>query len=104
MVAVSDCHALFPPSNGWVFSKDLSSSHGNHATISCNDGYALLGERTLICLSGTWSGSVGTCETVKGKRLCDASLKGKRLCDISLLKKAEYNYMNAMKQVSYIQT
>ena len=35
-------------------------------TVSCNRGYRLSGERTLVCSSGSWSGSVGTCEVEKG--------------------------------------
>ena len=36
-------------------------------TILCNTNYTLTGKSTLICHSGNWSNTVGTCE--KGKKL-----------------------------------
>ena len=61
---LSDCSGLVAPAYGSLSSK--AASHGNHVTVSCNTGYKLSGERTLVCSSGSWSGNIGTCEVEEG--------------------------------------
>lgn len=59
----SDCRGLVAPKNG-----SLSASavvHGRHLTVSCNAGYTLSGDRSLVCSSGSLSGKIGTCEAGK---------------------------------------
>ena len=56
----SDCDDLVAPTQGFLSS--TSNVHGSHVTVSCNNGYSLSGERTLVCLSGSLSGTIGTCD------------------------------------------
>ena len=56
----SDCNGLVKPVHGSLSSVNIS--HGNHVTISCNPGYTLEGDGTLVCLSGFLTGPIGTCE------------------------------------------
>ena len=57
---ISDCDDLIAPLYGSLSSNSVS--HGNIVTVSCNRGYSLLGERTIVCTSGSLSLSIGTCE------------------------------------------
>ena len=57
---ISDCSNLVAPLHGTISSTVVP--HGNHVTVSCNQGYTLSGEQTLVCSSGSLSANVGTCE------------------------------------------
>ena len=35
--------------------------HGRNVTISCNNGYHLIGQGYLVCLDGEWDFSLPTC-------------------------------------------
>ena len=64
--SISDCSGLVAPEHG-----SLSSNfalHGRHVTVSCDLGYKLSGDRTIVCSSGLWSGNVGTCVVEEGNR------------------------------------
>ena len=44
-------------------------SVGDTATFTCNDGYELVGDSSLICLSdGTWDSSPPVCQGLTGNR------------------------------------
>ncbi len=56
------CPALGSPPNGEVMIGDLEM--GSTANFSCNPGYVISGESTLICESGgEWSSAPPTCES-----------------------------------------
>ena len=57
---ISDCQDLIAPLYGSLSSNRVS--HGKIVKVSCIKGYTLSGERTILCTSGTWSSSIGTCE------------------------------------------
>ena len=56
----SDCNDLVAPVHGYISSTQIT--HGKHVTVSCNTGYSLVGDKTLVCLSGTLTGPVGSCK------------------------------------------
>ena len=68
----SDCDDLVAPTHGFLSSTSIV--HGSHVTVSCNNGYSLSGERTLICLSGSLSGTIGACDA--GRLMLLLILKG----------------------------
>ena len=37
------------------------SAHGAVVTLSCVDGYHLVGERIIVCEDGMWIGSIPEC-------------------------------------------
>ena len=65
-IILPDCQKLNKPENGLI--KYINNTHhGSIVTILCNTNYTLTGNSTLLCHSGNWSNTVGTCE--KGKKL-----------------------------------
>ncbi|XP_060586453.1 sushi, von Willebrand factor type A, EGF and pentraxin domain-containing protein 1-like, partial [Ruditapes philippinarum] len=57
----SECGVYTPPDNAIpVFGSDYN--------ISCKEGYELIGEATIECLNGNWSGN-GTCKRIQCKTL-----------------------------------
>ena len=62
-VVLIDCGPLDAPTKGFVTSGETTI--GSNATFSCEIGFELIGEATVLCLdTGSWSGSP-TCE-IKG--------------------------------------
>ena len=57
---ISDCQDLIAPLYGALISNRVS--HGKIVEVACTNGYTLSGERTILCTSGIWSSSIGTCE------------------------------------------
>lgn len=43
-------------------SLELNGTNGTYVTVSCDTNYTLVGNGILQCVSGSWSGTVGTCE------------------------------------------
>lgn len=54
-----DCNGLAAPTNGSLSSTNVT--HGNIMTVSCDTGYKLQGNYTLICFSGSLLEQIGTC-------------------------------------------
>ena len=59
----SDCEDLVAPLHGSLSSYVVS--HGYNVNLSCDQGYTLSGERTLVCTSGNLSAKIGTCQASK---------------------------------------
>lgn len=56
-----DCPKLSVPSHGSLTS--LESAHGTQVILYCNTGYTSTGSHSPVtCVSGDWSGDIGTCE------------------------------------------
>lgn len=64
-----DCGLLRPPENGNVNYPSGRTSYGSVAEFSCNLGFSLVGQQTVICQSsGSWNGNTPTCQmAVAGK-------------------------------------
>ena len=63
IILVIQCNALSDPDNGAVSFTGIGVNVGDTATYSCNDGYELSDDSTLICQSdGEWSSPPPTCE------------------------------------------
>ena len=62
--AVIDCGDAGTPGDGRR-AGSTSTTFGSEVTYSCNDGFALRGSETRECQSsGSWSGSLPSCERV----------------------------------------
>ena len=62
LILTVDCGSLTDPANGQV-THVTGTDLGQTAHYSCNTGYNLVGNSTLVCqATGNWSGSAPTCE------------------------------------------
>ena len=64
---LSDCEDLVAPLHGYLSSNAVS--HGNYVKVSCQQGYFLSGDQTLMCSSGYLSATIGTCDRSKYSKL-----------------------------------
>lgn len=60
---ISGCPRLRQPIHGTLSSRSVG--YGMYVTVTCDTSYTLVGESILQCVSGSWSGTVGTCEAGK---------------------------------------
>lgn len=58
-----DCTNLTSPANGSLSTKIVK--YGTVVTVSCKANFTLVGEHSVICMLGNWSGLIGTCEAGK---------------------------------------
>ena len=65
VIFVSDCPTLRAPTHGSFSSSSVA--HGTYMNVSCDTNYSLVGKAILLCVSGSWSETVGTC--AEGKKL-----------------------------------